>query len=789
MSLTVFRAAIFASAMLAATSAAFAQEDKPSVAEACPNLTAEQVHAIENYKGQFSENAWYARTYCVSVEEAERRMAIQLRDAIGPKTEPGPRPAPDPNAIGTVAARLREEEAATFAGLWIEHSPEYRVVVAFTRDGAKTLAKYTSDPLFVPLDRPGPAHAELRATQERLIEALQRIGVRWASMGTDEKQGVVEVQLGQDAASIRAAAARGDIELPDHVRLVEPRPFPIAAPPPPAPGDKRIRSFPQLGFRTDMYPRTLVGVQNVPVRLVLDGGCLKLEFAQGKRITALWQAHDALDLSDPAKVSVLDRFSGSRIAADEDIVLMGLQPGEDRVPDDLVGTEGCPGPYHVVRGYMPRAAWQTEERERAIEERQRELGSRAAAERDLVADLARVPGLQAWREELLAKRGDVVAGAYVDAERGTAHLFHTPAVEPAALIPAALRPHVTAQVAPVGYHVLESARASLERQLAAARVEAQLSTDSLQGVVHLRPADPRALSGAGTAGSIEFPAITHIEFDPAQPLVDHERMRGRNPDDIWLPLEAAPDFAEIRKLVETTELPVHEPPMGPPGTPEVERPVRYARPSRAGSLQMSQFLVGYGQTAREIAALKHRGFDPVDALDAINGRATWLTKALLARQVVVAELVSLDPRDPGRDGFRSSATWRVVETLKGDAKPGQELRTRLVSGEEAEGTVAQSNEEPLILPGLPGSLEPGGQWLLFLNDAQYERMALIYGGEGAARQDHRWYVPMTIARPQPVRGGEAQAPFLDQKPIALAELRAQLAPLQAALIDAGLVEK
>src|SRR5690606_15957435 len=135
---------------------------------------------------------------------------------------------------------------------------------------------------------------------------------------------------------------------------VEPRPFPIAAPPQPKPGDQRVRSFPQFAFRTDMYPRTLVGVQDVPVRLVLDGGCLKLEFAQGKGITALWQAHDALDLSDPARVSVLDRFSGTRIAAGEDIVLMGLQPGEDRVPDDPVGTEGCPGPYHVVRGYVPR---------------------------------------------------------------------------------------------------------------------------------------------------------------------------------------------------------------------------------------------------------------------------------------------------------------------------------------------------------------------------------------------------------------------------------------------------
>ena len=75
-----------ASAMaLAMPSPVFAQDQKP-LSETCPNLTAEEIEAIENYKGQYAENAWYARAYCVSVEEAERRLhASNLRQQCRPR--------------------------------------------------------------------------------------------------------------------------------------------------------------------------------------------------------------------------------------------------------------------------------------------------------------------------------------------------------------------------------------------------------------------------------------------------------------------------------------------------------------------------------------------------------------------------------------------------------------------------------------------------------------------------------------------------------------------------------
>lgn len=770
-------------AMMFVAPAASAQTSKP-LSQSCPALTSAQVKAIQNYKGEFGENALYERAYCVPMEEAERRMAIQMRGSIGPRTKPG-RPARSrEEGIGALAAMLHEKESGTFAGLWIQHQPEYRVMVAFTRDAAKTLAKYTRDPLFKPLDRPGPSLIELRAMQDRLMTEFRARGIGVAMASSRENRGVVEIHLGQEAAPIRAAAARGEFPLPPWVVLIEPNPLPFPAPPPPRPGASRVKSFPQVAQRTDMYMRTLVGVPDVPAKLRLSGGCLMVDIGKETR-TALWQASDALDLSDPRKVVVVNRLSGVRIAAGEEIVLSGLQPNESEVPKGIKGIEGCPGPYRVVSGYSRREDWDAQRRESGIAARMAGGKTRAAAIARYDQDQARVIRLKAWRERMLADRGDTVAAVWVDEEQGTAHLFHTRGSTLAQLVPVELRSSVTAQEVPVGYNVLEGAKVSLQQQLASAGVEASVQVEPLQGIVEVRPKDGRALSAAAVAGRIRLPEVSRVALDAASSVTDEELIKRRDPEEIWYRLETAPDFAAIRKLVEATPLPVVAP--TPPARPRVRQEsgkpkVTFARQTGAASLSTARFLVAYGQSAREIVALKAAGFDPVDALDAMNGRSTDLTRAIFARQVVVAEFVSL-AADRGQDGYRSTAQWRVVETLKGDARAGDLLRVRMVSGEEPGNRIGQSGEEPLVLPGLPGSLEPGGRWLLHLNDGLYSHAAFINGGEGAARNG-RWYV--TTMTPASIIGDQVRATFFDQKSFSLGDLRKKLAPLYAAMAASGL---
>ncbi|MBS7670932.1 hypothetical protein [Croceicoccus gelatinilyticus] len=771
-----------ASAMaLALSSAAFAQEQKP-LSETCPNLTAEEIEAIENYKGQYAENAWYARAYCVSVEEAERRMEIQNRGAIGPRTEPGPRPDTAPDADpGSLQVLLHEKEPATFAGLWIQHQPTYGVAVAFTRDAAATLAKYTSDPIYIPVERPGPTLIELRTTQDRMVELLQQMGINWYGAGSDITKGTVEIELGQSADPIREAAARGEFDLPDYVVFKEPAPFPLPAPPIPA-GDTRVKSFPQFANRTDGGISTLVGVPDVPARLALRDRCLWLYPEGEEPKIAVWEQHEALDLTDPDRVAVMNRFSGAKVYADSDVVLMGLQPSEVEPPKNIVGNEGCPGPYRVVRGIVPRQVWDQQQREEGIARRQAELGSKSAAQADYEADMARLADLQAWRSGLLAKRGDVVAAIWIDESQGTAHLFHTEAVTKEALVPAKLRNFVTTQVVPQGANALEEARADIAAQLENAGIEAQVVVEPLGGTIEVRPADIAALSQAAVENKLRFPALVRIVMENQSAIYQQDIPIRSDPEAIWYPLEAHPDFAAIRALVEDTPVPYFEPPA--PGKTVSRQEMR--KPSKAGSLQQTHFLIAYGLTLDEIVALRAAGFDPIEALEAMNGRQTIEKRAMTATDIVVAEPAGIDIADEGPDGFSSSVRWRVVEVLKGGAQPGDELRQRLASGmrtDEAGVTrYGQGMDDPMLLPGLPNSLAPSSRWVLHLSDALYRHSSYLQGGDGAARTEGKWYVNVPWMAPSLVdEDGMARPVSSYPEPVALEELRERIAPIQRAL--------
>lgn len=103
----------------------------------------------------------YAARYAVDLQEAQRRLALQ-------------------EAIGVLNGALERGEQATFAGLWIQHSPTYRVVAQFTRDGTQTIQSYvTGGPLANLVDvRPAALTlAELEAAQASALRAIRPLGV------------------------------------------------------------------------------------------------------------------------------------------------------------------------------------------------------------------------------------------------------------------------------------------------------------------------------------------------------------------------------------------------------------------------------------------------------------------------------------------------------------------------------------------------------------------------------------------------------------------------------------
>jgi hypothetical protein len=137
--------------------------------------------------------AVYANNFRVSLHEAGRQLQLQ-------------------EAIDALNARLTEEQAATFAGLSIEHSPEFHVVARFTRKGEETIRPYLS-PALAAVVRVEPARFTLYQLERRLEASYHRVrgaGIP-AAGAVDVRANRAEVHvLPGHAAAARAVLGAGD---------------------------------------------------------------------------------------------------------------------------------------------------------------------------------------------------------------------------------------------------------------------------------------------------------------------------------------------------------------------------------------------------------------------------------------------------------------------------------------------------------------------------------------------------------------------------------------------------
>lgn len=128
----------------------------------------------------------YARTYGVSVDEAEWRLSKE-------------------KYIGEIGQQIEEGSPETFAGIWIEHKPVFRVVVRFVGDAKTQLAKYTKDPLFVPQTAPR-SYEVLVAAQADIADRLAKAGIDFES-NIDLKNSEITLYVRDPAMVLRKYAA------------------------------------------------------------------------------------------------------------------------------------------------------------------------------------------------------------------------------------------------------------------------------------------------------------------------------------------------------------------------------------------------------------------------------------------------------------------------------------------------------------------------------------------------------------------------------------------------------
>ena len=263
----------------------------------------------------------------ISVDEAIRRLRLQ-----------------DP--IGTLGAELERLEADTFAGLWIQHEPEYRVVVAFTRNGEETIRPYVEDTPLADLIEVRTAQAtyeELKAAQQEVHRLLDESGLSLAS-GINIEENRVELYV-TDRSLFDTTLREANIRLPDHVEVItiyEPLgdDIPFAVTPVPT------IHFPQLRTRSAAFMEALlVG------KLIVKDGCLRVSASEGDRgHLIIWQPDYFLN-SNEGVIEILDR-NGEVVARVGEEIRMG--GGEVALTENLKRQlreplpEQCEGPYWLM---------------------------------------------------------------------------------------------------------------------------------------------------------------------------------------------------------------------------------------------------------------------------------------------------------------------------------------------------------------------------------------------------------------------------------------------------------
>lgn len=149
------------------------------------------------------ESEIYAEHFGVTVDEAVRRFELQ-------------------DIIGELDAEVTAREAETFAGLWIEHTPEYKVVVLFTRYAEETIAPYLqSYPELAGIIEVRTAEmslSELRHAQNEASSAIRALGIPLESE-IDVYTNRVKVYVA-DEVRFNNAIKDGELVLPDCVEVV-----------------------------------------------------------------------------------------------------------------------------------------------------------------------------------------------------------------------------------------------------------------------------------------------------------------------------------------------------------------------------------------------------------------------------------------------------------------------------------------------------------------------------------------------------------------------------------------
>ena len=203
-----------------------------------------------------------------TVEEKAIAMNISMEEAYQQVVAENP--------IGTLQAELIASEPDTFAGLWIQHEPDYRVIVAFTRNGKSIIKPYLKNRSI-----PGLELRTARVSYAKLVDTERQWNIHMHelclpfSTSVDVIENQVKIGV-TDQALFESSMQKANLQLPEYVKVeVIFDALSVKTPenltPPPG------IYFPKLRAQSSSYMAALLsGI------LVEKDGCLRVNSQAGK---------------------------------------------------------------------------------------------------------------------------------------------------------------------------------------------------------------------------------------------------------------------------------------------------------------------------------------------------------------------------------------------------------------------------------------------------------------------------------------------------------------------------
>ena len=170
-----------------------------ALGDAKPFLTGE----INEKDGRLVDAAFYAKNFGVTVDEALRRFSLE-------------------DAARSLEAELSTIEAETFAGLWVKHTPEFRIVVQFTRDVEDIIKPYIPKNLAdaIEIRTVKSSYIDLQNARTVVTSSLKNLNVVSDSY-IDIIENYVNVSIAQvDQTRFENAVQNERLTLPDNVKVV-----------------------------------------------------------------------------------------------------------------------------------------------------------------------------------------------------------------------------------------------------------------------------------------------------------------------------------------------------------------------------------------------------------------------------------------------------------------------------------------------------------------------------------------------------------------------------------------